>query len=270
VNLMRKWYHSELVRLNQTREELEGAMKIIDAHKASTARAHYDGRDPADDAMLSRLLVERQLKTTADWPTTAEVDNAIAEAGGLGQMVGSLLKSVATDDSDAAGPPGEDDDDEEDMEYFPGGELFGLSPPLPALAPAASESASSGPAPILDVQEPMPPHPARSAPADSAEDMPPKKHRRTLTNTEQDTLDEYANPTAGMRMRAVVSAEASEWMMSKLKEWQEEHGKHAQERPDDTYWYKFKRVDAIKLGLLNKYHSDDVVRSHIMNKMKPS
>ena len=58
--------------------------------------------------------------------------------------------------------------------------------------------------------------------------------------------------------------------MSKLKEWQEEHGKHAQERPDDTYWYKLKRVDAIRLGLLNKYHSDDVVRSHIMNKMKSS
>ena len=57
VNLMRKWFHTELYRLQANSERLMQFMVHVDAHSKHTAMKHYVLQTPKDDAMLARELV---------------------------------------------------------------------------------------------------------------------------------------------------------------------------------------------------------------------
>lgn len=58
VNIMRKWYHTELYRLQSNADRLMQFMVNIDAHSKQTAMKHYVLQTPKDDAMLARALVK--------------------------------------------------------------------------------------------------------------------------------------------------------------------------------------------------------------------
>ena len=64
----------------------------------------------------------------------------------------------------------------------------------------------------------------------------------------------------------------SAWIMDKLRTWQQEHaGGDAFARPQgpgSNEWYWDLRVQAIDAKKLTKYHSQDICRSHIKNKLR--
>ena len=57
VNLLRKWYHSVLVRLARTEGGLLEVMKKLDGHSVGVAVNHYVLMTPADDANLAKAIV---------------------------------------------------------------------------------------------------------------------------------------------------------------------------------------------------------------------
>ena len=64
----------------------------------------------------------------------------------------------------------------------------------------------------------------------------------------------------------------SAWIMGKLREWQQEHAAGdlfaRPHGPGSNPWYWDLRVEAIDAGQLTKYHSQDICRSHIANKLR--
>ena len=64
VNLLRKWFHTELMRLTRTESKLLSLMKVVDAHSEGVARRHYVLNSPADDARLAKELVRNVIGMT--------------------------------------------------------------------------------------------------------------------------------------------------------------------------------------------------------------
>ena len=63
VNLMRKWYHTRLVKMTRSDEKLLPMITRIDAQSPKTASRYHVPQDPE-----ARLLVTEVLATTAQWP----------------------------------------------------------------------------------------------------------------------------------------------------------------------------------------------------------
>ena len=74
-------------------------------------------------------------------------------------------------------------------------------------------------------------------------------------------------PTPGGRGRSgprmFVGPSAHEWMERELRNWQIEVGASQLVCPRGNEWYRWKRVELIKIILLSRSHSDDVVKSYI-------
>ena len=83
VNLMRKWYHTKLMTMSKTEDELYALMSRIDAHSQSVAAKHYVLQNPEHDANLAKILVEEVLGTTVPWPKDGAP--ALAEVEGEDQ-----------------------------------------------------------------------------------------------------------------------------------------------------------------------------------------
>ena len=88
--------------------------------------------------------------------------------------------------------------------------------------------------------------------------------------------EDYWCPPAipGMTKLPPLDPVQSAWIMDKLRTWQQEHaGGDAFARPQgpgSNEWYWDLRVQAIDAKKLTKYHSQDICRSHIANKLRRS
>ena len=81
VNLVRKWFHSTLVKLTDTKEKLKDLMVLIDAHSVAVQNKHYLLKDPADDVKLARQFVKTVIGKTVRWPSDEEVNAFFQEQG---------------------------------------------------------------------------------------------------------------------------------------------------------------------------------------------
>ena len=68
VNLLRKWYHTRLMKLCRTEHDLMERIARFDAHSGATAARSYILLEPQDDAHLAKILVESVLETCVPWP----------------------------------------------------------------------------------------------------------------------------------------------------------------------------------------------------------
>lgn len=122
VNLMRKFFHTKLMSLARDETLLKQTMAALDGHSSGTIEKHYHLRDPAEDAELAKILVGHVFVELPEWPASEfneEKAHELEEK--LGQW--ALLDDEETDET-------QKDEVDEDMEYFIGGEAFGVFEPV--------------------------------------------------------------------------------------------------------------------------------------------
>lgn len=151
VNLLRKWYHTELCKMTRTEESLLRLLKIVDAHSVPVAKQFYVLKVPADDAKLARALVLAMIGEPVPWPT--EADMALIDGEAVYQLV---LASAAQEPGEEDNEEDDDDEDiaDDELEWVEGMQIWGLQSPSLALtdAPGCSEPASSSAGPELAAQ----------------------------------------------------------------------------------------------------------------------
>lgn len=146
VNLLRKWFHTELGRLANSEEGLMKAFQVIDGHSPGVARRHYLLKTPEDDALLAKALVHAMLGEPVPWPCDAELVDEVRQRNA--QL---MIESCADMGSQRPGCDGDDDDDDDDdieLDYFEGGERFGIHKPLLAICDAEIQPDSSAAAAV--------------------------------------------------------------------------------------------------------------------------
>ena len=276
-NLLRKKFHRELMRLTDSKEGLKKVMTIIDAHSKYVMDKHYCISDPEEDAKLAAHLVDTVIGKTVAWPTDEELDQALGKNDSLSKWLVTasavnqpMSEEEGADDSDA------EDEDAEEMEWWKNSAAFrvrgqGLLPleAPPEVAPVADDVAQQADTLVL--------HPgcADNSPASSSAqqqhvracdaDAPKEgvnKKAKPLSAEKRALYEEYTI-SVPVHQKMMVDFAAKDWMVEQLLAWQHENGADPWEKPQSTEWYYDKRVEAIQRSHLTKYHSKDVVRSHI-------
>lgn len=136
VNLMRKWYHTELYRLATNETRLMELMRGIDAHSTQVAKKHYVLQHPADDAKLAQALVHAMLGKPVPWPCDFDQQDLAGREAPFLQLV--AVHGHQDDDIE------EEDAPDSELEWWEGGEAFGLHKPLHALQDALDMEAQAG------------------------------------------------------------------------------------------------------------------------------
>lgn len=318
VNLLRKWFHTKLIKLSRKEATLKHIMTKVDAHSSAVQERHYILKDPADHVWLAKLIFEAIMKQAVDWPSKCEVDEK-EELDNWNIDAVEILQ-----DKKEEGEEGEPEED--DLPGWELGHLFGCQtiekseaiplqdavPDLPAIVSSSSSGTTlqkeeqkaaivpsdndtmhgKASVPIASKRKKIesPQHHgkkvktkegAASSSVDPDPAATPKQASGNDTVSEtmfQEALLDMAEEQAALwreyteepipGTRQSVSNLASEWMMNQLKTWQVLNSKGKWELPADNAWYYNARVECIRAGHINKMTSQDVVRSHLRNKIR--
>ena len=265
---------------------------ISESVYAQVMDKHYILREPEDDVVLAEELIRKVLGKTVPFPEEEDVTRYFAGGSSWAKRLGVLLAGGS--DEEGGEEPGEgqyvDDDDGELLEWWAFAEVFGVPHPKEAqVAPltdlgsacdvlvelprqvqqqqrGAPVSEGGGDRDEVDVshaQQPVRAH-HQGEPADAAT---PKKFAPISEDKKQLYAEfSYDHGPSGHRMP--VSDEAHMWMWDQLQAWQVANGKQPNELPYANEWYYDKRVEGIKAGLLDRGHSQAVVKSYLRHKVK--
>jgi hypothetical protein len=138
VNLMRKFFHKQLIKLTQDEASLKRTMATLDAHSIKTIDRHYALREPADDVALAKMLVGAVLGDTVPWPT----DDGF-------ELEDDLNTAIEEFDAAARADPGgfemvqASGDVDEELECWLHGRRFGVAEPLLAICDDGWQPSSS-------------------------------------------------------------------------------------------------------------------------------
>ena len=120
VNLLRKWYHTRLMKMCRTEHDLMERLARFDAHSGVTAARSYILLEPEDDANLAKMLVESVLGKCVPWPEPHDVPGEGFRPKGFDPTQTTTETTDVTYEAS----------DEEELEWFQGAELFGIPEPL--------------------------------------------------------------------------------------------------------------------------------------------
>ena len=135
VNLMRKWYHTKLMTMSKTEDQLYKLMERIDAHTQGIAAKHYVLKNPEHDANLAKILVHEVLGEPVPWPKEMEE----LPLSKLKDKI-KVMPSSASPNEDSEVPEVPDEpSEEEDLQWFDLAHVWGLRNPLVPLPAAATE-----------------------------------------------------------------------------------------------------------------------------------
>ena len=225
VNLMRKFFHSAFIEATRTENEVKKLMVIIDKHSTAVQDKFYILKNPKSDAKLAKELLSIVFPGgTVKWPSEAEVD---ANMTAICNRLYPKEPAAEFDDTlDIA-------DEDEDLASWVWGHFFGVRQAMTAIADGGihgSGAASSCDAMVLY-------EPSAAAPApNNVEGGNAHFHARLQQDSEARTAAHCRTPPVSARLpcpasgpkepkiRRPVSKEAHDWMVGKLKEWQELHG----------------------------------------------
>jgi hypothetical protein len=130
VNIMRKWFHRELMKMTADAEKLKDVMTILDAHSKAIANKHYFLKDPEDDAILAALLVKSVLGDTVQWPTDEELRTFLAGQDDLAKLLEEALDADGVTGRQEDEEDEEEDDDDVELEWWEAaGTFFGVPQP---------------------------------------------------------------------------------------------------------------------------------------------
>eukprot|EP00971_Amphidinium_carterae_P019346 380864-Amphidinium_carterae.1 len=69
VNLLRKMFHTSLMKLTADHQKLKELMMRLDGNSPATQQRHYCLRDPEDDVQLAQVLVHTVLGEPCTYPS---------------------------------------------------------------------------------------------------------------------------------------------------------------------------------------------------------
>jgi len=146
VNIIRKMFHTTLMKLTSNEEKLKDVMVIIDAHSKFIQDKCYILREPEEDVKLAKLLFQTVVGKSVPWPAD---ENAPAPEAALA-LLDIVYASVDVENDCDAVNDDEDDEDADDDEiadeyqHWPEGFVFGIDNCL-------GDAAAMPPAPIAYV-----------------------------------------------------------------------------------------------------------------------
>ena len=183
VNLLRKWFHTELMRLTRTESKLLSLMKVV-----------------ADDPRLAKELVRNVIGTTVPWPGRLALDPVKIAASTLlplpWEMEQSDEETAADNDADDPSQP------ELELDSWEAGVFFGVPEPLQAITDATQDTEIVNPSlHVLDTEglsvsavrvlKRESRHEPDGMPYDEAEDTQ-AGNRRSLNDTNKEPVDDEA------------------------------------------------------------------------------
>ena len=127
TNHWRKKFHNELQKLTKDKEKLQDLMTILDANGRNVQRKHYIMKDPDEDYVLAKALVQTVIGTTVPWPTQAEADAECAVEANV-NLIAEVAQSAADMEDHMRAITDEDDPDNEPDQEWACGEIFGVVP----------------------------------------------------------------------------------------------------------------------------------------------
>lgn len=295
VNLMRKLFHKQLMKLTETREGLKSVMKIIDAHSESVQEKHYCLREPEEDVKLAQHLVDAVLGATVPWPSEAEVDAFEQEQG---DELAKILEGII-DEHNEGNNEEEDGDDEEEMLSWKNGFAFGVIVPGMDLAPLGDEVAGGSALPLrdVDVSDPLQALGSyRQVPGSSSgikrdpgapAEGPDNQKKVKLEKTEQpkNVKKEHCSPADDVGLskheyyakfayvkspgnkRTSVDPGVHDIVINELLKWQQENNQDPRSKPNGEWCWDL-RCELIKRDILTRYHCWDVCRNPITKYIK--
>lgn len=132
VLILRKWFHSELVRLCKNEDDVIALFTRIDKHSVNIARKHYILTTIEDDVGLAKEISMTMLGEPVPWPT--------GSSGGADPALLEAIDNIdAQDEQEEGGEDAHGDDDDDCLDWWPCGRCFGIYAPMLAVAddPAA-------------------------------------------------------------------------------------------------------------------------------------
>ena len=124
-NLVRKWFHTILMRLTADEQKLKQLMKKLDAHSMNIQEKHYIIRTAEDDTKLADALIEAILVKPVKWPNWQDTAAYMDLIGDITGPDAKLLGEAMPDGAE----PGQGIEDEDDMVWWEFGTMFGIQMP---------------------------------------------------------------------------------------------------------------------------------------------
>lgn len=133
VNLVRKWVHTSLMRMTDTKDKMKSIMGLLDAHSKAVQDRHYWLTEPEEDVVLARLLVQAVFGATVDWPSQEQVVASLKKQGiftpAIKNMINECGDSLDEEPHDEA-QEAEDEEEFECLEWWEAaGDFFGIPKP---------------------------------------------------------------------------------------------------------------------------------------------
>jgi len=135
TNLVRKWFHRELMHLTKDEEKLKDMMVILDAHSKKVMDGHYILKDPEDDVILAEALIKAVLGETVRFPTDAAIAAHLHTHPELNGLLSKIIHGEDVPEEDANI---EADENEEPLDWWPSAAMFGV-PEVQDVMPLAME-----------------------------------------------------------------------------------------------------------------------------------
>ena len=295
TNLTRKFFHCKLMSITEDAEKLKDMMVVLDAHSKKVMGKHYILRDPEDDVALADALIHAILGKTVTFPSDAAVDEHLVSNDEFARTISRIMSDC--DQVDKVGhtssevESGEDcEEDEEPLLWWAHAHVFGVPKPAELLVPLLDSSELGNFEVLADIDEQHKEEAQASLTSGcvimSQKLAVKKTSKKEVAHVQQSCdvampqklaqiapekrkmYDGYKESTGPSVRRMRVDPQAHGWMGDQLKVWQEANGKAAHELPYSNEWYLDKRVEAIQAGLLQKAHSEDVVRSYLKSQTR--
>ena len=135
VNLIRKWFHSELMNLSSTKVKLMELMTLIDAHSKTVQNRHYILMQPEGEVKIAKMLVNLLLGETVQWPSAEEAKEFLAQTGALASWFEAAIIGNGSDLEEEQDDEGHDHDHARDDDMLTWWERAGdaIGVPLPVV-----------------------------------------------------------------------------------------------------------------------------------------
>ena len=218
-NLVRKWFHTMLMRMTADEKKLKELMKKLDAHSVSIQEKHYIIRSPEDDMKLADALIATIMKAPVKWPTWEQTTAYIESAGDPIKCAGVQDVDESCDDIEA----------EDDLHWWEFGKMFGVKvPETLAMAISYDQPSSHDVLPLHDVQA-----------AKLEQAVCDQQQAASSTGLNQLAAKENTNELGGERNGSWASKAQKDWLVKQIFIVNANKMMDKGKAPDAVFVYKF-------------------------------
>ena len=267
---MRKLFHKALRSVTTDEDQLKELMVILDAHGKQVQDTHYILRDPEDDVLLAKKMVQLVLGGSKDWPPSDAVKAFLAsEPAWASQLDDKFNGKGEAADQSKIDEGAESEDDE--LDYWEGGEAWGFQKPAKEQPQTLSELFALPPdffkpkGSMLALEDSMPLAAllAGGGPAQAKKAKRPTPREALKINKAY--YDKYEPNKGAFHQKTMPEPGAHNRIEEAVAKYQQENGLQADVLPPKDFFWDL-RCQLIDEGLLSSLNCWDFCRSHIKNK----